>query len=386
VWSMNVAALGDVNGDGSLDIVVGIDGGGKGLVTAALGAGDGAFAAAANRFYTTAASVAQVALGDLNADGKLDIVSVGEWNFAGSASVLLGTGGGTFGATVDYPIGDMPASVALGDLDNDGRLDIVTANSGEATVSVLLATGAGAFAGKVDYASGGFSPGWVTLADLNGDGRPDIVTGGGLVGGGPDKVRVLLGTGGGKFLARADYQANEFLGAAAVGDLNRDGNPDLVLGEGYGSVGVLLGKGDGTFLAEVDYHVDYPPGSPLSSLALADVNGDGRLDVVVGGPGLAVFLGEGDGTLIAPEAYLPFSAGSQLALGDLDNDGKVDVAMRGGPAGLGVFLGNGDGTFAPELDYYMGFVALGDLNGDGRLDLVGAFGDYDVGIALNSCR
>jgi hypothetical protein len=382
---MNVVALGDVNGDGSLDIVVGIDGGGMGLIGASLGAGDGTFVAVANPYYATAASVAQVVLGDVNGDGKPDLVSVGHESSAGEVSVLLGTGGGAFADAVASPVGDLAAGVVLGDLDGDGRLDLVTANLGETTVSVLLGTGGGAFGPKVDYDVGNFSPGWVGLADFTGDRRLDIVAAGTYLGGGPDNVKVLVGTGGGKFTSRAAFQAGFFLGASAIGDLNRDGKPDLVLGGGYGSVGVCLGKGDGTFAAEVDYQVDYPSGSALNALALGDLNGDGNLDVVVGGPGLAVFLGKGNGTLTAPSGYLPFSGTGPLALGDLDKDGKLDVAARGGVAGLGVFLGRGDGTFAPELDYYFGMVALGDLDGDGRLDLVGASGDRDINLAFNLC-
>jgi len=186
-------------------------------------------------------------LGDLNGDGKLDLVlaDTGPQGSITAVNVLLGTGDGKFAAAVNYALGghldDMHlsgyrASVALGDLNSDGKLDIVAANWSTNTVSVLLGTGAGKFAAHVDYATG-YNP-----------------------------------------------------GSVALGDMNADGLLDLVTMNAVGTVSMLLGKGDGTFAPTVDYAAGAArpagrgggPPSPVS-LALGDLSGDGRLDLVVAG-------------------------------------------------------------------------------------------------------
>ncbi|GAB2710291.1 hypothetical protein GCM10011495_37870 [Hymenobacter frigidus] len=124
--------------------------------------------------YPTGANPRNVALGDVNGDGRLDLVTA-NLNAAGTASVLLGTGAGTFGPKTDYPTGSHPYSLALGDVNGDGRLDLVTANVLGGSISVLLGTGMGAFGPKTDYPTG-TNPISLVLGDVNGDGRLDLVT------------------------------------------------------------------------------------------------------------------------------------------------------------------------------------------------------------------
>ncbi len=195
-------------------------------------------------------------------------------------------------------VGASPYSVAVVDVNRDGRLDVVTANAGSADVSVLLGAGEGAFQAQQRFGVGS-SPSSVAVADVNGDGQLDVVTGNYY----SADVSVLLGNGDGTFQAQQRFGVGSGTLSVAVGDVNGDGRLDVVTAnhvsaEEYSSsdVSVLLGNGDGTFQAQQRIVVG---GSP-SSVAVADVNGDGRLDVVMGnGYGsnyVSVLLGNGDGT------------------------------------------------------------------------------------------
>jgi dienelactone hydrolase len=164
-------AAGDFNRDGKLDLVVANEGSNN--ISVLLGKGDGTFEAAVN--YATGSKPASVAVGDFNADGKLDlaVANLG----SNSVSVLLGNGDGTFRTTVDYGAGSAPRWVTVGDLNGDGKLDLVVANNavsgGTPGVSVLLGNGNGTFKSDVEYAVGS-EPESVALGDFDGDGRLDI--------------------------------------------------------------------------------------------------------------------------------------------------------------------------------------------------------------------
>src|SRR5262249_30806019 len=114
-----------------------------------------------------------VSIGDLNADGKPDLVAANSGT--NTVSVLLGTGDASFGVRADLATGNHPVSVAIGDLNRDGRPDLAVANSSSGTVSVLLGNGDGTFGVKTDFATGSI-PQSVTIGDLNRDGRPDLAT------------------------------------------------------------------------------------------------------------------------------------------------------------------------------------------------------------------
>ena len=207
--------MGDLNGDSVLDIVTATL---YGRGVCASGPGDGTFqnpVTTYNRGHWFLHDF--VELGDLNGDGVLDLVtaSTNIDNGGGSASVLLGRGDGTFADRVDYLGFGARNSLALGDLDNDGVLDLVMADEERALVSVRLGRGDGTFATRVNYATGP-SPSFVTLGDLNGDGALDLVT----------TTSVLLGRGDGTFGAPVDYAATG--SSTTLGDLNGDGALDLV--------------------------------------------------------------------------------------------------------------------------------------------------------------
>ena len=273
-----------------------------------------------------------IAVADVNGDGKPDIVMT---NGGGTVAVLLGNGDGTFKPAVTYNAGEYPAGVAIADLNGDGKPDLVVADE-SGTVSVLLGNGDGTFKPAVTYDSGGPAAMDVLVADVNGDGKPDLIVAEYLSPEGAGGVGVLLGNGDGTFQPAVTYGACWYPSSLAVADLNGDGKPDIVVAGGanlVGAVSVLLGNGDGTFQAAVNYSTD---GVWTQSVAVADVNGDDKPDLVA--------------AICSPAYGCEYSA-------------------------VAVFLGNGDGTFQPAVTYNSGgswcvSIVAADLNGDGRPDIV----------------
>ena len=323
-----------------------------------------------------------VAIADVNGDGKLDVVVANLCNTTcfhiqeGALGVLLGNGDGTFQPAVTYDSGGTSAvSVAIADLNGDGKPDLVVANYSIGTVGVLLGNGNGTFQKVVTYNPGGGAPNWVAVADVNGDGRPDLLVANEI---GTGQVGVLLGNGDGTFQPVQTYGSFTSYSVAA-GDVNGDGKLDLVVTHFFtgSSVGVLVGNGDGTFQTEVTYDMG---GSSAYSAAVADVNGDGKLDVVTANRyyyfDVGVLLGKGDGTLQAAVSYdLGGYAADSVAVSDVNGDGKPDLVVATELSRVDVLLGKGDGTFEAATpystaSYNLGSVAVADVNGDGRPDLV----------------
>lgn len=389
------AAEGDFNGYGRPDFVMlNHD---TNTMAILLGQPDGSFKDSGVS-YPVGPGPGAAAVGDFNGDGNLDVVVVNAVcppNTTpcpdGSVSILLGKGDGTFQPPVDYATGPAPDAVAVGDFNGDGRLDLAVANrvsiintAAAGTISILLGNGDGTFQPHVDYAAGLGVIG-VVAGDFNGDGKLDLVVGN-IPALSSTTLSLLLGNGDGTFKPPTTIQAGVFPLSLAAADLNGNGRLDLVVGGAGQTVSVILGNGDATFQAPVQYATGF--GS--SSVVIADLRNDGKLDLIVGGGGgFSVLLGNGDGTFQPHTDYVT-GTGGVLGVGDFNRDGKLDVALvAGGTPGLRVTLGNGDGTFANPLDYLVGngpsAIITADFNGDDKPDLaVANSGDNTVSILLGN--
>lgn len=324
------------------------------------------------------------ALGDFNGDGRLDVVVVGN-TAAPNASVLLGNGDGTFQAPVPLVpnIGSGYTAVAAADLNGDGKLDlaVLTPNFGSgATLAVLLGNGDESFQTPVTY-SVPAAP-YLALADFNSDGRPDIAVTGPIYGGQANQLSVLLNNGDGTFQAPVNYPVAGIVEALAAADVNGDGKLDLIVptGGSSASVSVLLGNGDGTFGNPIVY-TNTLLDLYSSQVAAADFNGDGKLDLALTNSqtnDIAILRGNGDGTFQSPPQI--YNAGLQasavIAL-DANGDNKPDLAVAGGYGSdylLTVLINRGDGSFPNRITFPVlpgpYAVVAGDLNGDGKPDLV----------------
>ena len=276
-----------------------------------------------------------------------------------------------------YPVLNEPYSIAVGDFNHDGKLDMAVASILTAThVSVLLGNGDGTFKPAVNYDSG-LQPISVVTADFNGDGNPDLAVADS--GSSSNNVAILLGNGDGTFQAPKFYSTPSAPTFVAVGDFNNDHKLDLVLTDGQ-YVSVMLGNGDGTFQAPINTKPTYAP----LALGVGQFNSDGKLDVVVAQESLVdqvqVLLGNGGGTFRLGATYPVGPIPSSIAVADFRGIGKQDLAVAcGGGLGVEVLLGNGDGTFQQEVTYDVPsaeWVVAVDLNGDGKLDL--AVADFSV--------
>lgn len=316
-------AIGDVNGDSKLDIVTANFS--DGTVSVLLGNANGTLNAAASVTVTTGSEPYAVAIGDLNGDGKPDL-AVANYGSNG-VSVLLGNGNGTFSEASYSPlgVGANPVSIAISDVNGDHKPDLVTANYGSSNVSVLIANSNTTFQNAINY-SVGAAPRSIVLADVNNDGKSDLL----VANSGSSTVSVLLGVGDGTFQTTLNQSAGTMPYAIAVGNLNGDTNPDLVVTNyNDNTVRVLLGKGDGTFTVAsgAPIAVDTSP----DAVAIGDLNSDGMPDLAVanyGGASVTILLGTGDGTFSPPS--LPITVGQQpksLAIGDMNGDGTLDVIV-----------------------------------------------------------
>ena len=189
-----------------------------------------------------------VAVADVNGDGRPDLITANA--LSNDGSVLLGNGNGTFQAGVTFSLGLSPFSVAVADVNSDGRPDLVFANEDNANVSVLLGNGDGTFQAVVNFPTGS-KPLAVVVADVNGDGQPDLVVTD-LTG----VVNLLLGNGTGAFQAAINFSTGPLPYSVAVADVNGDGRPDLITANNFvNSVSVLLNTGNGNF-AGPSYTID----------------------------------------------------------------------------------------------------------------------------------
>jgi len=328
-----------------------------------------------------------VEMADFNGDGKFDIVVANE--LGGNVSVLLGDDSGKFAPSVGspFPAGQLPNDIAIGDFNRDGKLDLAIANHEEKHLTILWGDG-----------SGGFTPApnspvavevkphvhGVATGDLNGDGNLDLVTDSWA----NDQVMVLFGKGKGSFsmtgvfltVGKRPYQRHR------VADVNGDGKPDIITTNMEGNnVTVLLNDGGAGFKQSA--------GSPFAcgdspwNFAVGDVNQDGKPDLAIvdspsstaegqGKDGLTVLLGNGNGgfTMVAGSPFETGKSPNRVAIGDVNGDGVNDIAASS-PDGnnITLFLMSRKGVASSSTLAVSGKpkgLAIGDVNGDGKADLV----------------
>ena len=389
----SAAVVGDFNGDGKPDLATANLG--SNTVSILKGNGDGTFVARLVfkiQVGVGPGPLAPLAIGDLNGDGKFDLVepffSCVSHCPGDSAAVLLGNGDGTFQPAVNYFLGggSNPVAVALEDFNHDGFLDMVAANAFSNVVGVLLGNGDGTFQTAVTYTVGG-GPQSLGVADFNGDGNSDLA----VANSDDNTVSILLGNGNGTFQPAINHAFSTSPEAVKAGDFDGDGKVDLAVATACtninqctdGSVIVLPGNGDGTFGTPVVYL----QGATPVSLAVGDINKDGKLDLVAAIPcadfmcstgTINVLLGKGDGTFQTPLSQVVASGVKSPVLADLNGDGTLDLMVLDGINFAALLPGNGDGTFQSPQYYSagadLGSVAVADFNGDGKPDAVTAGG------------
>jgi hypothetical protein len=378
-------AIADMNGDGRADLVVASSNGPS--VSILLGQPDGTFGSKTD--FLLQESPIVLVTGDFNGDGKIDVAVTGN----SGVTVVPGNGDGTLGTPVTYPSTNKPYLLAVSDFNHDGKLDLVASGSCGNTcgfVSVLLGKGDGTFQAETDVSAGGV-PGALTVADLNGDGIPDLalanMTTNSPNGGTSGLVSVLLGSGDGTFQTPVNYASGNDSGGIAAGDVTGDKVPDLIVTHSGGdTLAMMKGNGDGTFQAPQAVSTD--SSLVTSYIQLLDLNKDGKLDLVMSSvfnDGVAVLIGNGDGTFQSSQV---FETGVQpyfFATADVSGDGNLDLAVADSQGNyVTILLGNGDGTFSPRKNLTNSLAGMnsgvaGDFNGDGIPDIaVGTPSGLDV--------
>jgi len=371
-------AAGDFNGDGRLDVAAVTVLFGTVSVEVLLGDGAGHFTPVPPG-AVVGANLTNLVIGDFDRDGHLDVV-IGD---NAGVHFLRGDGAGGLTSSATYPIAGGAFSIAAGDLDGDGRLDLaVTAsNPSVATSLTLLLGGPGGFVPAAPVPTD--TPrGHLVVADFDGDGHADVA----LVA--MADLRLFRGDGAGHLTPSASrFVILDPAETVAAADVNGDGRPDLIIG-GEVEESVLLGDGALGF----DAPRIFPTGNAPGAMAFADFNSDGHLDAVTASYStneVSINLGDGAGHLGPPTHYPAGLGPLGVAVGDFNGDGKPDVAVANDDGSISLLAGDGRGHLAAFTTFPAGAsprgIVAGDWNHDGRLDLaVAAAGTSSVVILLGN--
>lgn len=325
----------------------------------------------------------QLAAADFDGDGKIDLIVGHGIDFR--VNILHGLGDGRFIRSIDVSTGAAPISVATADFDGDGHADFVSANLYGSSVTVGLGSGNGKFPSLTTFATEAF-PEEVQVADFDGDGHADIVVAS------ENQVTLLINDGSGGFAAIPGPATRGFTrgsSSVAAADLTGDGAIDLVTSNyrPRDTISVLIGHGDGTFDPPVDYAA---PGAV--KVVVGDVDGDGVPDVVVADDihsTVSILRNLGDGSLETTAVYDVPCCPEWIMLADINHNGTLDIAAFNA-GGIAFLFGAGDGSFrAPVSVANTGNAHRGiaiDLNGDGRSDLAFSSLGSEVNVLINTAE
>ncbi len=320
-----------------------------------------------------------VTVGDVNGDGRDDVVLA--VSSPPALAVFTGTGLGTFGSRTEYALRGQPTAVRVADVNGDGIRDLVATCSPQ-WVCVIPGAGAGAFGARLDYAVSS-GPAALDIGDLNGDGRRDIVAACPL----GTCVSVLLANASGGFGARTNFSTSAAPAGVAIALVTGDARPDLlVTSAGADVMTVLENTGAGRF----EFWQDFPTGPVPHGIAAADFDGDGRTDAAVSNSAagtVRVLLGDAGAGFVEGPQLVTGATPEGIAVGDVDGDGTVDIATTNrGSNTVTVFFGDGAGAFGGRIDAPVGTspvgVALGHFDTDTLADLATAGTGNAYGVVL----
>jgi len=310
---------------------------------------------------------------DFNDDGRLDLATANP----NSSSISIVFSAAVASSTrVDYPVGAGPVAVQAVDINHDHAIDLLTANITANSVSILLNNGKGSFTARQDVAVG-TGPSSLAIADVNRDGNIDLVTANSVA----NMISIRLGTGAGGFGSLRTFTTSPRPQAVLAVDFNRDGRLDLaVASRGSATVSIHLGSGDGLFAAATNVAV----AAPASDLVSGDFNRDGRPDLAVAtlSPSVSVLIGNGTGGFTRRTDLATGGVNFRIVASDLNGDARSDLAVLTDQSLISFFTGHGDGTFRDRLEIPVGSnvsgrdaraLVAGDFNRDGKPDVaVGA--------------